>query len=131
MLQKVPYRQVYPDATPAQYKNRKSEHERSLRVMQLKDPNLDVNKMWQQDDEDEGSDNEGYLDQSRVRLDMSIIEQAYHLLDSVGSTGMTQKEIAKTLGMSKLNCRVVLRNMERCGYVDSFMRDVSRQRITS
>lgn len=130
----MPYRQVYPDATYAQYKHkqRDKEEERRLRVLQLRNPDLDVSKMWTQDvDDDASSDHEGLLDQTNQRLDISIMEQAYRLIDDAKTDGLTQKDVAQHLGLSKLHGRAVIRSLQRQGWVGSYLKDVGRQRINT
>lgn len=102
-----------------------------MRVFRLRDPNLDVRTMWTQEADDDGSDNEGTLDQSFLRLDISLKEQAYRFIEETKQTGMTQKELSKKLGLSKLNGRVVIRMLERSGMLTKYMNDAGRQRTST
>lgn len=121
---------MYPDALPAQYNHVKRDEERILRVFRLRDPNLDVRTMWTHDGDDDGSDNEGFLDQSTLRLDISLKEQVYRVAEEAKEAGITQKDVAKALGLSKLNARVIVRILERQGIFAKFMADKGRQRVS-
>lgn len=121
---------MYPDAKHVQYYNRKKAEERVLHVFRLRNPNIDVRTMWTQLDDDT-SDNEGFLDQSYVRLDMSLKEQVYQLLKEAKQVGLTQREISLRMGLTKLGTRGVVRTLERSGLVTSFMQDAGRQRVNT
>lgn len=130
-LQKVPYRQVYPDAPPSQYNHRKKDEERVLRVFRLRDPNLDVRTMWTHDVDDDNSDSEGLLDQTNVRLDISLKEQVYRLVEKSKQEGLSQKQVATKLGLTKLTSRGIIRVLERQGMFHKFMKDSGRQRSST
>lgn len=44
--QKVPYRAIYPNATPKEWKLPKKNSERLLNVLQLRDPNVEADQFW-------------------------------------------------------------------------------------
>lgn len=63
LLQKVPYRTIYTDATEKEWKLQKKDTERTLNVLQLRDANIEPGQLWdkcedipddQADDEEEG-----------------------------------------------------------------------------
>lgn len=61
-LQKVPYRAVYPNAAESEWKLLKRETERTVNVLQLRDPNIEPGQFYakfetaddQDDDEEDG-----------------------------------------------------------------------------
>lgn len=121
---------MYPDAKRSQYKQTKKDEERVLKVFRLRDPNLDVHTMWTQDAEDDGSDNEGMIDQRYLRLDISLKEQVYRTVEDAKQNGITQKDIATKLGLSKLCVRALIRIYERLDMFTTYMKDQGRQRIS-
>lgn len=46
IIQKVPYRAIYPNATPEEWKLPKKNAERTLNVVQLRDPNAEADEFW-------------------------------------------------------------------------------------
>lgn len=46
LTQKVPFRAIYPNATEAEWKLPKKDTERTLNVLQLRDPNIDSSQFW-------------------------------------------------------------------------------------
>lgn len=45
--QKVPYRAIYPDAAVSEWKLPKKATERTLNVLQLRDPNVEADHFWE------------------------------------------------------------------------------------
>lgn len=110
---------------------KKTVDEKSVRVLQLRNPNQEVFDMWPRDNSDDDEDSAaGFLDQTRTRLDHSLINQAYEIIDETKSVGITQSEIATRLGLTKLHARTIVRNLTRLKQITSYMSDASRQRTS-
>lgn len=62
-------------------------------------------------------------------LDVPIMTQAFNAVDESGPNGLTQVELSKKLGMTKLQARTLCRNLLRRNLVSTFMNDVGRQRF--
>lgn len=87
--------------------------------------------MWPRDNSDDEEDcAAGFLDQTKTRLDHSLINQAYEVIDETESVGITQSEIATRLGLTKLHARTIVRNLIRLKQITSYMSDASRQRTS-
>lgn len=131
IFQKVPYRTIYPNATEAEWRIKKTIDEKSIRVLQLRNPNQEVFDMWPRDQSDDEDDcTAGFLDQTGTRLDNSLITQAYEIIDEAHSDGITQSEIAVRLGLTKLHARTIVRNLTRMKQITWYMSDASRQRTS-
>lgn len=127
-IQKVPYRTIYPNATEKEWKI-KNNHERTVRVVQLRNPNIEVYDMWPRDnsdDDDEAAN--GFLDQSAVRLDDSLLRQALAAITAATIVGVSQAELGLQFGLTKLHARTVVRILTRLGSITSYVSDASRQR---
>ena len=61
---------------------------------------------------------------------MSLLRQAYRLVEKAGPEGVSQTDIARGLGQTKLDARTICRNLQRRNTVHSLMKDVGRQRVS-
>lgn len=144
---RVPFRTLRPNARVDEWRSKNSQTERQVRCCQLRNPQLEVCNMWTQSaavvdpatadgggggGDDGGSDTEngGLFDQSQLDLNEPMLRQAYLLLEAAGCTGLSQKCLARRLGLPKLNMRMVVRNLARMGLTDTYLKDEGRQRTT-
>lgn len=128
--ERVPYRTVHPDAPREVWKNKGSDKEKLLRVVKLVNPNCSVKDEWvKEEDPEEEEEGIGYVDESTRLLDVPIMTQAFNAVDESGPNGLTQVELSKKLGMTKLQARTLCRNLLRRNLVSTFMNDVGRQRF--
>lgn len=126
---KVPYRTIYPDAPRELWKHKGSDKEKTLRVVRLVNPNCSVKDEWVKEEEvEEEEEGIGYVDESTRMLDVPLMTQAFNAVDASGPNGLTQLELSKRLGMTKLQARTLCRNLLRKNLVSTFMHDVGRQR---
>lgn len=72
----------------------------------------------------------GLLDYSRLRLDRSLLSQAYQLIESAGPCGMTQTVLGKKMGQSKLCARLLCRRLHSSKLVWTMLEDMGRQRVS-
>lgn len=91
--------------------------------------------MWPCDTDDDDYDNlsstaNGFLDVSGLRLDDTLLHQAYVLIGQSKCTGLSQLELANKLGLTKLNARTVIRNLGKLNLISSYLKDVGRQRTS-
>ncbi|XP_034239860.1 general transcription factor 3C polypeptide 1 [Thrips palmi] len=128
--EKVTYRTVHPDAPREVWKNKGSDKEKLIRVVRLVNPNCSVKDEWVKEEEaEEEEEGIGYVDESTRMLDVPIMTQAFNAVDEAGPNGLTQVELSKKLGMTKLQARTLCRNLLRRNLVSTFMNDVGRQRF--
>ena len=50
------------------------------------------------DEDDERDEDKGFLDQSRWKVNRTMMSQAYRLLEEMGPTGLSQQELGKKMG---------------------------------
>ncbi|XP_015608744.1 general transcription factor 3C polypeptide 1 [Cephus cinctus] len=126
---RVPYRTLYPDAEDKEWQRRNNPtKEKTIRVIQLLDPNVDISELWGKDEVHEEEDLVD-LDISNQRLNIPLLRQANNILEESGRDGLCQGKLAKKLGLTKLQSRMVLRNLVRSKIVATYMNDMGRQRL--
>ncbi|XP_047490563.1 general transcription factor 3C polypeptide 1-like isoform X2 [Penaeus chinensis] len=130
----APYRKVYPDASPSQWRCKGKDAEKFVRIMELINPKIDpmeVCKAEEVAEEDEEDDSyPGILDQHRVVWGIGLLQQAYKVVEEAGPEGVSQSDMARLLGQTKLDSRTICRNLQRRNTVHSLMKDVGRQRVS-
>ncbi|CAL4088885.1 unnamed protein product, partial [Meganyctiphanes norvegica] len=132
----VPYRSIYPDAQLHEWKWKAKDSEKTLRVMELANPDLQPSDVCKQDndgdhdDDDEDESYPGILDQSKMLWGVGLLRQAYNIVEAAGPDGVSQSDMARLLGQTKLDSRTICRNLQRRNTVHSLMKDVGRQRVS-
>ncbi|XP_042203426.1 general transcription factor 3C polypeptide 1-like isoform X2 [Homarus americanus] len=130
----APYRKMYPDAPPSQWRCKGKDAEKFVRIMELLNPMIDpleVCKVDEVADEEEDDDSyPGILDQHRVVWGVGLLQQAYEAVEQAGPDGVSQSDMARLLGQTKLDSRTICRNLQRRNTVHSLMKDVWRQRVS-
>ncbi|XP_046623037.1 general transcription factor 3C polypeptide 1 isoform X1 [Neodiprion virginianus] len=127
---RVPYRTVYPKAEKKEWQQKNNPtKEKTVRVVQLQDPEMDVSELWGKDEIID--DEETYeLDISELKLNVPLLKQANRIVELSGPEGISQCQLAKCLGQTKLQARTMLRNLVKLKIVATYMNDVGRQRVT-
>ncbi|XP_071552525.1 general transcription factor 3C polypeptide 1 isoform X1 [Panulirus ornatus] len=130
----APYRKVFPDASPAQWRCKGKDAEKFVRIMELINPKIDPVEVCKvdevADDEEEDDSYPGILDQQRVVWGIGLLQQAYEAVEEAGPDGVSQSDMARLLGQTKLDSRTICRNLQRRNTVHSLMKDVWRQRVS-
>lgn len=107
--------------------------EKSIRVLQLREPNINVYDIWPrqpEQDEDELSVENGFLCNDVELYNVDLNAQAYKIIEQSKFDGITSTEFRTIMGLTKLNARILLRNLERLGEVTTFRVDQGRQRTS-
>lgn len=107
--------------------------EKSIRVLQLREPNINVYDIWPRQpelDDDETSLENGFLCNDRELFNVDLNAQAYKIIEQTKYDGLTSTELRSIMGLTKLNARILLRNLERLGQVTTFRVDQGRQRTS-
>ncbi|XP_058461806.1 general transcription factor 3C polypeptide 1 [Malaya genurostris] len=127
----VPYRDLYPEAHPREWKlkSKKSE-EKHVRVMRLIDPEADVYDLWYKEDVPEDDQKDGILNSQKAYIDMPVLQQAYNVIASMSDQGISQSSLAVEIGVDKLNSRAVVKNLMRLKAIEGHAIDEGRQRTT-
>ncbi|XP_056265529.1 general transcription factor 3C polypeptide 1-like isoform X2 [Pseudoliparis swirei] len=81
------------------------------------------------DDEDEDYDNRTLPSEGRI-MEIDTLSQAYQLVLSSGTKGITRRDIEQIMRVGKLESRMICRRLERDEVIKGFMVDQGRQRTT-
>lgn len=128
---KYPYREIYPKASKEEYAL-KNNQEKKIMGIKLIEPDFDISRLYVDDEKEEViEEDEGFLDCSNQILKRSLIHQVVMKIEESGTEGMSQTEIGKYFGLSKLNARAVLRNAQRTQGITYYMKDKGRQRVST
>lgn len=127
---KAPYRSCYPDSPKEKYLN-KNKSERTVSIVRLTDPTMDLFKLWHMEDEDVHGDEKAFLDISKQKLNRALAHQVRQKIAESGREGMTQLQIGTYFGLPKLNARSVTRKIQRESNITHFMKDIGRQRVST
>ncbi|XP_034950383.1 general transcription factor 3C polypeptide 1 [Chelonus insularis] len=126
----VPYRELYPHADPSEWARKScATKEKKIRAVQLIDPNIDANDLWNNDeilDEEESYE----LDVTNQIIDVPIMKQANWIVEESRDEGLSQLDLAKKMGVTKLHARSTLKNLSKLGLIGTYMNDIGRQRLT-
>ncbi|KAF7988493.1 hypothetical protein HCN44_001066 [Aphidius gifuensis] len=125
----VPYRKLYPNAIEKEWKRKSSDKEKYLYALQLINPNYQVNDLWYNDDT---CDDDDYfeLDISSQCINRPLLTQANEIVESKIYDGMSQTDLSKIMGLTRLGSRSMFRNLEKIGIVGMYIDDVGRQRTS-
>ncbi|KAK7929622.1 hypothetical protein WMY93_006017, partial [Mugilogobius chulae] len=82
-----------------------------------------------EDDEDEEEEGSNLRPEGRI-MERDVLSQAYDMVVSSGTRGLTCVAIGTKLNVGKLERRMICRKLEREGVIKGFMEDVGRQRTT-
>jgi len=107
--------------------------EKSIRVLQLREPNVNVYDIWPRQpelDDDELSMENGFLSNNVEVYNVDLTTQAYKIIEQSKFDGVTSTEFRAIMGLTKLNARILLRNLQRLGQVTTFRVDQGRQRTS-
>lgn len=107
--------------------------EKSIRVLQLREPNINVYDIWPRQpelDDDELVAENGFLCNDVELYNVDLNTQAYKIIEQSKFDGVTSTEFRSIMGLTKLNARILLRNLERLGQVTTFRVDQGRQRTS-
>ncbi|XP_033321902.2 general transcription factor 3C polypeptide 1 [Megalopta genalis] len=125
----VPYRTLYPNAEPTEWQQKNNpEKEKKIKVVQLLLPTIDVAEVWKDDVQEEDELHE--INISNHKFCVPYMKQVNDIIEVAGSNGICQGELAKTMGLTRLQSRTVLRNIVKQGIVATYMNDIGRQRLT-
>lgn len=82
------------------------------------------------DDDDDEDEEQGDARPEGHIMERDLLSQAYNMVVSSGTKGMTCVAIGNKMNLGKLERRMICRQLEREGVVKGYMEDVGRQRTT-
>ncbi|XP_045025411.1 general transcription factor 3C polypeptide 1 isoform X2 [Daphnia magna] len=141
VVESVPYRFYFPDATIKDWKMRNCDNEKQVKVVRLIDPSIDPEALFQGDEAppddgslysegEEESSSSGILSNAVIqRHHHSIVQQAYAFVEASGSEGLTQGALAEQLGLSQLDARSTIRVLSRLMMVHCVVKEVKKNRV--
>ncbi|KAJ8364078.1 hypothetical protein SKAU_G00129090 [Synaphobranchus kaupii] len=125
-LVSVPLKELNPDAGPCKTKKGKDVMVRCVKLLR------EYGKK-EEEDEDENDEEDGYgkrpHSEGPIR-ERDILMQAYEMIISSGTKGMSQSALRERMNVGKLEGRMICRLMERNNMIKGFMEDEGRQRTT-
>ncbi|XP_064886796.1 general transcription factor 3C polypeptide 1 isoform X1 [Columba livia] len=121
----VPLQDIHPNGGP--YKTKKGT---DIMVHCLKLLKEFRKKMEDYNDDDEEEIITKAVQPVDIVCERDMLTQAYELIESRGTKGISQAEIRLAMNVGKLEARMLCRLLERCKVVKGFMEDEGRQRTT-
>ncbi|XP_015249512.1 PREDICTED: general transcription factor 3C polypeptide 1-like isoform X1 [Cyprinodon variegatus] len=124
-----PIEEIDPTAEPVTNKNGTKVLVRCIKLLKPYG-NRNTADFDDEDDEDEeyaGGRGGGLPSEGRI-MERDILSQAYHIILSSGTKGMSQREVGLRLNIGKLESRVICRHLSKADVIKSFMEDEGRQR---
>ncbi|XP_074646266.1 general transcription factor 3C polypeptide 1-like [Tubulanus polymorphus] len=123
----IPISQVYPDV-PDDKKYTKGQNERVVKMLRL-------NKMIKEEDEDDEDEESAVNEDEQIekmvwRRDLPLMNQAYDFVCKQGPNGINGRQLAYGMGLTRLDARNIMRNLDRMGVAFCMMVERGRQRVT-
>lgn len=133
-LQRFPYRAMYPYAPERKWKMKNRYGERSLHVLQLRDPNVDFDEIWAEqgglnEPDDEYNQQHGFLDASHEVLEIPLLHQAYDYIKSTESLGASELEVGQHFGQNKLSVRAIIKKLVNFNIIEFYTTTCQRQSV--
>uniref|UniRef100_UPI003AAA6387 general transcription factor 3C polypeptide 1 n=1 Tax=Centroberyx gerrardi TaxID=166262 RepID=UPI003AAA6387 len=105
-----------------------------VRCLKLLKPYVKKELLVDDDDDDDEEDETGVKTKTvppegRI-MERDFLLQAYHIVISSGTRGISQSALGSRMNVGKLEARMICRKLEREGMIKGFMEDVGRQRTT-
>lgn len=128
------YREIFPKSSKAEYTLKKGDKEKKIHAVKLVDPNYDIFRLYDDtiDEKDVISvaeEEEGFLDCSNQMFNRPLLIQVIRKIEESKGEGMSQSDIGRYFGLSKLNARAVIRKVLKYG-ITFYMKDEGRQRAS-
>ncbi|XP_011143807.1 general transcription factor 3C polypeptide 1 [Harpegnathos saltator] len=126
----VPYRTLYPNAEPSEWRQKQDPtKEKKIRVVQVLYPDVDIADLWNKEEKDDDED-AIELDVSNHKYKVPYLKQANAIVEASKLEGISQVQLGRQMGLTKLQSRAFLRNLVKIGIIATYMNDMGRQRIT-
>ncbi|XP_062866959.1 general transcription factor 3C polypeptide 1 isoform X2 [Trichomycterus rosablanca] len=124
----LPLQELNPDAGPCKTKKGTDVRVRCLKLLKP----YSRNKVEDGDEEDEDGDGPARRSvQPQARdLERDLLTQAYEIVVTTGSKGISQSELRTRLNVGKLESRMICKVLDRNKMIKGFMEDEGRQRTT-
>lgn len=90
---------------------------------------LSDEKEDEEEEKDDEEDSCGLLDESNRLVGIPLIRQAYVAVERSHTSGLTQSDIARLLGLPHLHARSICKQLKRGKICGTSMRDEGRQRV--
>ncbi|XP_018403119.1 PREDICTED: general transcription factor 3C polypeptide 1 [Cyphomyrmex costatus] len=126
----VPYRTLYPNAEPSEWRQKQDpSKEKKIRAVQVLYPDVNVADIWNKEEKEDDEDLVE-LDISNHLVNVPYLKQTNAIIEASQAEGISQAQLGKEMGLTKLQSRSFMRNVVKSGIAATYMNDVGRQRIT-
>ncbi|XP_046898267.1 general transcription factor 3C polypeptide 1-like [Hypomesus transpacificus] len=129
-LVKVPLQETDPSAGPCLTTRGSRSMVRGLKLLK---PYVRKEVLVEEDDDDDDEDGTGNRkslpSKGRV-MESDLISQAYGIVLSSGTKGLSQSALRSRMGVGQLESRMICRLLQRNNVIQGFMEDEGRQRTT-
>ncbi|KAM4595765.1 general transcription factor 3C polypeptide 1 [Fundulus diaphanus] len=127
-----PLEDLDPTAGPCTNKNGSKVLVRCVKLLKpYKTRELDDDDDDDEDDDDDYAEGGGRVLLSEARLmERDLLSQAYHIILSTGTKGISQRSLRLRMNVGHLESRIICRKLHRDGVIKSFMEDEGRQRTS-
>lgn len=127
---RIPLEELDPEAGPCINKKGNKVHVRCLKLIKPYSKKGDPVDDDDNNDEEGGGEGSGALCPEGRIMERDVLSQAYGIVVSSGTKGMTSKAIGSRMNVGKLEKRMICRQLEREGVIKGFLEDMGRQRTT-
>ncbi|XP_033746067.1 general transcription factor 3C polypeptide 1-like [Pecten maximus] len=133
---KVPYREMYPEATEDEYMCKNGLSEKMIHTITMIQHPRVKKEDSEEEDEEEGADVTGHDMSSKARpvkfewvYERTTLRQCYEAIRNVGPEGLTQASLTKILQIRDNMSRVLIKNMIRMNMVDQILKEKGKQKV--
>lgn len=117
------------DVIPPEEGEEKKVKEKMIHAIKIRDPEFDLFSLYTDEKEEHGEES-GYLDPSNQIMNASLAWQVIEKIEQSEGVGMSQAEIGKYFGLSRLNARGIIRKITKNNEITSYLKDEGRQRTS-
>ncbi|CAH0548899.1 unnamed protein product [Brassicogethes aeneus] len=125
----VRYRSIYPNAAVGEWRCGSKNKERHVRVLELKDPSVNISATWQKNDDDSDNDEpQSDFVPGHKSVNKDSCTEVYNVILAHGCEGMTLSEIGAKCEIESYTIRLILRRLLAKKEVFTKKHDVGKQR---
>ncbi|XP_044744636.1 uncharacterized protein LOC123306619 [Coccinella septempunctata] len=125
-----PYRFLYPNATVHEWKYKKKNKEKKLRIFQLIDPTVNVTATWNAADNEENLEDELVEDEGQGSkfLNCEFLKEVFSFIFKTGKQGTTLQELVKKISFDYYTIRSAIRKLQAKNVIDCYRTEQGKQR---
>lgn len=89
----IKYREMYPDAQPSEWKKLATPEERTIRVFELANSNVNLKSLWKEDDSSEDTSDDEEV--GSYCYNVSLLHDVYECIRKTGRSGVSTAELQR------------------------------------